>query len=70
MVERCHIASNSVNGILATGNGGTAIVRISDSVISNNATGIAQTPGGQVISFRTNMFSTMVLMGRLRRAHR
>ena len=56
MIERSEIGSNGV-GIEADGSGGGGTIRVSNSVIENNSTGLNQINAGQVISFRTNMFS-------------
>ena len=58
LVERCELSYNTTAGLVADNSSGgvaTATVRISDSVITGNLTGISTIAGGQIISFRTNM---------------
>jgi hypothetical protein len=57
LVERCELSYN-VLGLFADnthGAGGT--VRVSDTVITGNTTGISASNGAQIISFRTNMLA-------------
>ena len=56
MIERCEISFNTT-GIQSDASSGPALVRISDSVITGNTTGLSQVRGGTIISFRTNMLA-------------
>jgi hypothetical protein len=57
LVERCDLSYN-VTGLVADNTGGPgATVRVSDTVITGNGTGISASSGGQIISFRTNMLA-------------
>jgi hypothetical protein len=57
LVERCELSYNGT-GLYATDfNGAGTTVRVSDSVITANTTGIATAFGGQIITFRTNMLA-------------
>jgi hypothetical protein len=51
-VQGSTIAANSGFGIIA--NGAPAIVRIGDTTVTNNATGVTPAGGAQIISFQTN----------------
>jgi hypothetical protein len=57
LVERCEISDNFY-GLTADNTAGAgATVRVSDTVITGNGTGIDAVSGGQIISFRTNMLA-------------
>jgi hypothetical protein len=55
MIERSELSFNNT-GLLVNPSGASATVRLSDSVVTGNSTGISQ-PSGTVISFRTNMIA-------------
>jgi hypothetical protein len=52
MVDRTTIDNNSQNGILSSG--ASSIVRISNSVLINNAAGVASAGGGVLKSYKNN----------------
>src|SRR5262249_48740936 len=52
MVDRTTIDNNSQNGILSSGASST--VRINNSVLTNNATGVASAGGGVLKSYKNN----------------
>ena len=58
LIERTALSFNTT-GLVADNlpGGGGATVRISDSVITGNSTGISAVNGGQIITFRTNMLA-------------
>jgi hypothetical protein len=49
--------SNSFYGLLVNNSGFAATARISDCVITGNATGVSTSGGGQIISFRNNTWA-------------
>jgi hypothetical protein len=58
LVERCEISYNTLTGLTANNAGGPgAAVRVSDTVITGNATGISTVAGGQIITLRTNILT-------------
>ncbi len=57
LIERCELSFNQYTGLWVDGQGPGATVRISDSVITGNGTGVQTPNGGQIISFRTNMLA-------------
>jgi hypothetical protein len=57
LVERCELSYNNRALVATDGNGGGTTVRVSDTVITGNSTGISATFGAQIISFRTNMLA-------------
>jgi hypothetical protein len=57
LIERSEISFNGTQGLRAEGLNGGALVRLSDSVITGNGTGIFTADGGQIITFRTNMLA-------------
>jgi Right handed beta helix region len=56
LIERSKIISNGV-GLLVSCAGAAATARISDCVITNNATGVETSGGGQIITFRNNTWA-------------
>jgi hypothetical protein len=58
LIERTDLSFNTTGLVSDNQNtGGGATVRISDSVITGNGTGISAVNGGQIITFRTNMLA-------------
>jgi hypothetical protein len=56
LIERCEF-SNNATGLVVDASSGGSVARISDSVITQNGTGVSAVSGGQIISFRTNMLA-------------
>jgi len=54
LIERSEISGNSSFGLVVAN---AAVLRLADSVITGNGTGILPTAGGQIISYRTNMLA-------------
>jgi hypothetical protein len=58
LVEHCELSYNSDVGLFVDNTAGPgATVRVSDTVITGNGTGLFTLNGGQIISFRTNMLA-------------
>jgi hypothetical protein len=57
MVDRTLISENSGNGIQATGMAANTVVRINESAIQHNATGVSVTAPADVGSFQTNVIA-------------
>jgi len=60
MMNNLTVANNSGTGIIASNNG---VVRISNSTITGNATGISPTAGGQIQSFGGNRLLSNPVVG-------
>jgi hypothetical protein len=56
MIERTQIVSNTVDLSVQTGSAATT-ARISDCLISGNATGVSTAGPGQIITFRNNSWA-------------
>lgn len=56
MVERSEISFNGT-GLEADSSDSPGTLRVSNSVIASNGTGLLSSSGGQILSFRTNMFA-------------
>jgi hypothetical protein len=57
MVERTEMSSNNIGLMVAPSSALGATVRLSNSVITANTTGVAQQGSGSLISFRNNMIA-------------
>jgi hypothetical protein len=57
LVERCELSYNGTGLVADNTNAAGATVRVSDTVITANTTGISTIAGGQIITFRTNMLA-------------
>jgi hypothetical protein len=55
LIERSELSFNQTGLSVDNTAGGTAMARISDSVITGNTTGMSTTAGGQIVTFRTNI---------------
>lgn len=54
MADRCEFSGNAT-GAMVDGSSGVSILRLSNSVVASNGTGLATAGAGQIVSFRTNM---------------